>query len=392
MKRLLPCLTALLLIAPRLPAAYCPTAPLFSRLSGTVVVPAEFRDHSFMVQAMINGRGPFRLLVDTGSAVSLISPEVANAVGARQASTLEAAPTAINGLDEEVDIQEVLLDTLAIGGARFEGVPAGVTADLAAVALSRGQKLDGVLGFSVFSDVLLGIDFPGRRLIVSSGRPDGLPPVQTELEMQSRDEIPVISARLQGHDLQLVVDTGATAGLVLPPQLASSAYWKAEPRPGALVSVLGASTREVIGRLKGELHLGRVAHETPVASILEGPPCVGVDFLRNFCLLFDQAHDKMWLCSESDEPLPSRPVRSLGLCLLSDGAGWRVAGIIPGSPAESAGISPGDVVTRIEGQPAGSWSRDQIDGWTDAHPQVALSVVHENSTRDFVLPAWQLVP
>src|SRR6185295_6181921 len=96
----------------------------------------------------------------------------------------------------------------------------------------------------------------------------------------------------------------------------------------------------------------------PIADILEGTPSIGVEFLKNFCVVFDQNLGKMWLCSGSDDPVPAPAARSLGLSLLTDAGGWRVAGTIPGSPAEGAGIAAGDMVTEIEGEPARGWTKD----------------------------------
>jgi hypothetical protein len=286
----------------------------------------------------------------------------------------------------------VLLDTVVLGGACFEGVPAGVTTGLAALGRADRGKLDGLIGFSLFSDVLVALDFPGRRVVMSAGWPENLPPVRAEFEVQEHSEVPTISARLQGHDIPFLVDTGAAAGLSLSPQLAAVAQWKAEPRPGNLIRVLGESSRELIGRLSGELHLGQVAEETPVASIWDGAPSLGVEILRRFCVVFDEGHDKMWLCSAVDEAVTAPPVRSIGLCLFAEHDGWRVVGTIPGSPAEGAGISPGDLVTSIEGQPARDWSRDKLDGWVNTHPDVALSVAGAAVNRNVVLAAWLLVP
>ena len=82
----------------------------------------------------------------------------------------------------------------------------------------------------------------------------------------------------------------------------------------------------------------------------------------------------------------------MGLSLEAETAGWRVIGIIPGSPAEGGGVSAGDLITRIEGRPAVQWSRDQLDQWIDTRATVALQVFGESSPRDLVLRVWSLVP
>jgi hypothetical protein len=239
---------------------------------------------------------------------------------------------------------------------------------------------------------VLGLDFPGQRMLMSATWPAGMPPIRAELAVRERLEVPMVSVRLQGRDFQVLVDTGSSHSLGLSPELARSLQWKAEPRPGALVLALGDSGREYIGRLAGELHVGRVTQETPIADILAGTPSIGVGFLKSFCVVFDQNDDKIWLCSDSDDPVPAPAARSLGLSLLTDASGWRVAGTIPGSPAEGAGIASGDMVTEIEGEPAHRWTKDRIDGWTDTHERVVLRVARIDQSRDLVLPVWPLVP
>ena len=72
--------------------------------------------------------------------------------------------------------------------------------------------------------------------------------------------------------------------------------------------------------------------------------------------------------------------------------GWRVAGIIPNSPAEQAAIKEGDLVTQIEGQPARNWARDQIQNWIDAHATLALRLSATSGEREVNLRVWSLVP
>ena len=391
MKRLFLVLLAALPVAPLL-AAFSPSSPLFTRLSGTVTVPAEFSDGALFIETTINGRGPFRLMVDTGSSVALLTPACAAAVNSPVDEGNQPPADSSNAFGQSADVQPVLLRTLEIGGARFEGVTAGVSSDLVSVARATGRRFDGVLGFSLFADVVVAVDFPGRQLILSRTFPENLPPVRAELAVRQVREIPLVLARFQGEDLELAVDTGSSSGVVIPAQVALTARWKAEPRPGPLVNVLGDSGREIVGRLAGEVHFGAVAQIEPVVGITEGSGSVGAGFLRHFCVVFDQAHDQAWLCAASDDPVPAPPTRTVGLSLLADAAGWRVAGTIPGSPAEGAGIRAGDIVTQIEGRPAAGWSRDQIEGWSNQHTQLAVHVTRDHAGRDLALPVWALVP
>jgi hypothetical protein len=364
----------------RLAAAFNESAPLFTRLAGTVAVPAEFTNRSLFVTVKINGHGPFRMLVDTGSSVAIVTPSVATAVDAHEIAEDAEPDESINALGGTVEVRRVLLHTVELGTVQFEGVVAG------------GKPVDGLLGFSVFSDLILALDFPGRRVLMSPNWPAGMPPVRAEMAMREPAEVPLVSARLQGRDFEIMIDSGSNHGLGISPDFAQSTQWKAEPRPGPLVQALGATGREYIGRLAGELHLDRVTQDNPIAAVVDGAPSLGVEFLKNFCVVFDQGHDKVWFCSDSDRAVPAPTVRSFGLSLRADAGGWRVAGTIPGSPAEGAAIAKGDLVTEIESEPASNWTKDRIDGWTDTHEKVVLRVARSDQCRELALPVWQLVP
>ena len=54
-------------------------------------------------------------------------------------------------------------------------------------------------------------------------------------------------------------------------------------------------------------------------------------------------------------PIPPEPRRSAGLSFTKTPVYWRVASVVPGSPAATAGVQPGDLVTRLNGEPVAKW-------------------------------------
>ncbi len=100
----------------------------------------------------------------------------------------------------------------------------------------------------------------------------------------------------------------------------------------------------------------------------------------------------MWLCGSDPAPIVSTAERSIGLSLYSEQGGWRVAGIIPGSPAEDAHLTSGSLVTQLEGRAASSWTRDQMQQWIDSHANVALVINDIAGEHTLTLPVWNLVP
>lgn len=367
------------------------SAPLFTRIGEPAIIPAEVSSNGMCVSVMIDGKGPFRMLIDTGCSFSMITPEVEAAIEASGIEMEDEDVRAVNGLGDAVTMPRVLLDSVAIGGVEFDGVIAGVV-PLELQSRVEGRSLDGLLGYSLFSSLFFALDFPNHNLVLSSDWPKNLPPVRAELAITEQSEVPFVAVKLQDQEFSVMIDTGASDRFHLPPASAASLSWKSEPRPGFLLAVAGETGREQIARLAGTLELGPVREMEPVVGLSAGPATIGVGLLRSFCLVFHEAEDKLWLCSAQDNPVPSPAVLSVGLSLLADPGGWRVAGIIPNSPAEEAGIGEGDLVTQIEGRPAQDWTQDQIQGWLDAHASIALKLATRSGERDLNLRVWSLVP
>ena len=367
------------------------TAPLYTRMERAVTVPADLRNHFLFVNVMVNGQGPFRVFVDTGCSFTLFSPELAVAVKAQPVPDDDDTTTAFNSLGDPLAVPRALFDSIELGGVRFEGVIAGIL-PMTRLTQIDGQRIDGALGFSLFSEVFLGLDYPGHRLLLGPGWPENLPPLRAEMAVHEHAEVPFIAAGLQDKSFEVEIDSGSNGSLHLPTELASSLSWKAEPRPGPLIEAIDEETRDYLGRLNGRLTLGSLVLPEPVASVRGAEPSIGYDVLGRFCIVFDQRADKVRFYSQQAGLIASPSERSVGLSIILDPAGWRVARVIPGSPAEEARLAAGDLITRIEGKLARKWSRDQLHDWVDTHAAMKLRVVSGGSSRDIKLRVWLLVP
>jgi len=156
--------------------------------------------------------------------------------------------------------------------------------------------------------------------------------------------------------------------------------------------VFDEADRESIGRLEGNLRWDGIQQIEPTASVTNGLPSIGVSFLKHFCVVFHEPERKVWLCSDDQDPVASPTERSIGLSMILDTDGWRVVGVIPGSPAEAGFIKIGNHLTQIEGAPARTWTRDEIRHWIDSHDKVALVVADDSGSRSINLRVWSLVP
>jgi hypothetical protein len=137
----------------------------------TVVVPFELlRSKHIVVNAKINGKGPYRLIFDTGAPVSIV-----NSKTARDSGMVDSAPpwlTLFNSLGA------VKIKTFELGDLKLEKIDAAVfdhpTVDL--IARSLGP-IDGVVGFPFFARYRVTLDYQTRKMTLT---PSGYDAPNTE--------------------------------------------------------------------------------------------------------------------------------------------------------------------------------------------------------------------
>lgn len=189
-----------------------------------------------LIEARIDGAGPFRLLVDLGSNVTLLRRDVVDASG------IEVV------LDRETsDI--VHADTLSIGAAVFRDVWMGAYDEL---------DVDGVVGYNLLDAFPFVLDLAAQSLTL--GRSDA---TDTDPQFVVEDRLPYFSARIGDREILLNPDTGASEEMTVPAAWESWLPLDGEAEPGPVThNNQTGTTRVRVGRLAlnlrvGELILGR---------------------------------------------------------------------------------------------------------------------------------------
>ena len=136
-----------------------------------VELEATFQDNFIVVEAALNGTGPYRLLLDTGASALVLSAAVQERANLARLSTKEEI-TVIGGT-RSMRADVVRVDVLQAGGLRLGGVRAlvpertrweGLSHSVAQAAMMEG--IDGILGMNAFAGVILEIDFPRRKVVL----------------------------------------------------------------------------------------------------------------------------------------------------------------------------------------------------------------------------------
>lgn len=134
------------------------------RTAGQVVsqTPIEVIQNRPFVNVMLNGKGPFRFVIDTGASLSVVSEKTAQKLGLK--------PVARGGMARAVGgtgsfpIIYSLLDSVEIGGARVETVPVYIRTVHSAPDTAEEARAEGYIGLSMLTSYLLSLDYQNKVL------------------------------------------------------------------------------------------------------------------------------------------------------------------------------------------------------------------------------------
>jgi hypothetical protein len=327
-----------------------------------------------MVEARVNGKGPFRFILDFGSNVISVKKSVASALGATV-------------LQERNGRQLLHLDSLELGEAVFE--------DVVARTDPEGLDGDGVLGFGLFREGLVTLDYPQRRLVLSKG---SLPPVdgQEVLAYELVERMPHLPVSVGGETFLFNFDTGAgNTWLSLPQHMATRLELVRPAVPGPLISNTGDDwvRRVQVGRAARDFTFGAHVVSRPRVHFVpdEDDPnggyfLMGDLLLREFTLTFDLHHQRVRMERPRGTPIEVPPLRTAGVRMERSAGKWRITDVIPGTPAERLGVRTGAELLSAGDTPASELSDTGWKALVDTQPSVVLTLRQEEGERTFELP------
>jgi hypothetical protein len=174
----------------------------------SATVPFTFVDNRMMVECTVNGKGPFVFVVDTGSPVIAVTPEVARAAGVSSASSSQIGGAG-NGT---VTAGEGRLASLELGSLSFSNVDANII-DLSEIQTKLGfAHFDGIVGYPILKQFVVFVDADAGTIAFDTTAP---PAPAAAVSTPFTGVLPRIPARVDGVATTVVVDTGDRSSLTL---------------------------------------------------------------------------------------------------------------------------------------------------------------------------------
>lgn len=246
-------------------------------------VPLQIVHGKPYVMVMVNGKGPFRFVVDTGTGGdALVTPELAGELGLPAVGEVRLTDPSGQGSQRS---PVVLVQSLLVAGVEFTGVRAILHA-----LPPEDAECQGLLGFTLFRHYLLTLDYPAKQMTLAMGSlvPDGGFNV---LPMRVENGVPVFTLQLNGVEVDAEIDSGGI-GLSLPESVAARMHFDVEPEIFANSESITARFQIKAGVLGSDVSAGRYSFLHPFVEINPVFPLAnfGACPMQNFAITFDQAN------------------------------------------------------------------------------------------------------
>jgi hypothetical protein len=320
-----------------------------------------------LIVLTINNRGPFRMLIETGSPISYLVP----AAYSKAFRTDTARRT----------------DTFRIGDATLTGITIHRNGSIGLAGI------DGLLGLDALAGAAITIDFPANELRIER---DTLPAAN------GRDIITLgrvaqfwkVPTLLGDRTVNAILDTQSALSISAAPSRA--AFLSLTTPPVAVGRARGPTIGNVIvhrARLAGSARIGDAELQQPLIDLLPLPAplprdawILGLQVLTEFAVTLDQRVGRARFARENRVIAAPPPAYATGLGVTQRSDGTRVVvSVLENTPAAEAGLKAGDVILRVSDRASAEFGDVEWRETVGGRVPVQLRVSRNGVERDLTL-------
>ncbi len=254
-------------------------------IRGPVDQPMTLADHLPTIEIKINGKGPFKFVVDSGfGGIVEVSPALIE-----QLKLPIIGEAKMNHGDKgSAAMRVAAAESIDIGPLHFGQVNVDESPH------SDLFKTDGVIGLRLFNGMLVTLDYPAGRFRVGGG---SLPAADGKMILPYTTEhgVPTIDIDVQGQTIHTDIDSGSPGEITLPYSAAKSVPLDAEPEVVGRARTGMGETPIYSAQLNGDVHIGSILVTHPRIGFIGLYPAgnLGIRFLRNYAVTFDPANKRL---------------------------------------------------------------------------------------------------
>lgn len=315
-------------------------------------------------EAMIDGKGPFQLIFDTGAGVNTLNPAIIAQLGL----TADGGPITVPAIGGPVNakvfrVDEVRVDALTLHHQKFFSIQ---------MPWPDGTGPVGAVGYEVMQQLVVTVDYARQRLTFSDPMSFSYRGRAEKISLE-QDPTEVVVKAAMGGSVQgdFVVDTGDFGGISISEWFVKKAAILdhvrhqyhgvfgggagGESPPGWIARINTVCIENsCVHRVIGYLSDGQASWDQHAGTI-------GEDILKRFTVTVDWPHRALYLERNGRRAKPDVFTRS---GILDDfdesGKGLKVVAVLPNSPADKAGVKIGDRIIQIDHHPpVAPWGEEE---------------------------------
>jgi ABC-type amino acid transport substrate-binding protein len=378
-----------------------PTNLTFDGGKSSFTVPFELVDNRIFVGVTLDGRGPFKFILDTGG-YGGFSVETAKRIGAKLGNEIEA-----RGAGESVvKAWETSVAETRIGGLVLKNQDYHVFdfSDMRHIFGSQG--FDGVIGLPVFSQAVVRVDYARRLLTFTDPSKFKYAGAGASVPFELERFLPIIRGEVDAVPVRLGLDTGDRSAFTLKSPFVEQYKLREKyaPKVEAVTGFgIGGPIRAQVVRLRAlkfgpfELDGALTRFSLQKAGAFAASDTagnVGGAILKQFTVTFDYTRRRLYFEKNSSYGQRGTYDRAgLWLSGAADGRSFEVFDVVEGGPAAKAGLKVGDQIVAIDGRVVAGMlliaTRDELK---DARRKtVRLTVRDAEGAREVIIKLRDLV-
>lgn len=298
-----------------------------SLATAVFVLPTRTCGNYFIVDAIVDGHGPFPMLLDTGAGTTTISPSMSKATGVTDW------------------IQSLEIDRFhATGNIECQ------VQELAHISRALGMEIQGIVAYGVFDGMLLTYDYPAKQIRLEKRSFTKEEIRQPNVVPTSTGERPYVRVTADDYEFTALIDTGSSRTLTFK-KMERFVFEEAPVPTGGTMGIRGLSLVNS-GRVAQDIKIGPLTLTRPIVNSARGTNLFGQGLLRDFVVTFDQVqHYVRFEKSRGSWQTPIQTPSLFGTGLVANPREDRlvVRQVFEGSAAHRAGLLIGDEILTTNG-------------------------------------------
>ena len=395
---------------PMSPARFAPpsasvTALRYLKDPALAKLPFEYSGRHVWLKASVNGGPPADFLYDTGASLSVLDSAYAARIGLATEGRLQGEGAGASGSGSFGRVATLRVAGPDGDGVEIDDVKVAVLDLNTVLAPYFWRETAGVIGFDFIVRFVNEIDYDARTLVLHDPAGFTYRGKGAAIPMTLAGHAPIVKLTLDGEfdgDYRVDVGSGSTVDLHGPFVRRNKLDQELPPGVEVTGGGFGGTFQSRVTRAKS-LQIGPYMWRNPLVS-LSGASSgafasedyagnLGNHLLERFKCTID--YERRTLHLEPGAGFEKRDTFSRsGVMLAKIGGVIRAVQVVPDSPADKAGIRPGDEVVSIEGRPAPDYTADGASALLDEGKvgrKVKLEIARDGKRRKVTLKLREII-